>query len=125
MKILGKNVFIGNLCLCTKYTTEIIEEFEDGTYMTRTKFSGKPIKENLVLIQDKHGYFLDIHETESLGTLAVSMYGAATRWTNRPLKCEDIYIDNLENYFSLEDQENEFTIKELLQIVKNDNNFSY
>lgn len=92
--------------------------------MTRNKFSGKPIKENLVLIKDKHGYFLDIYETETLGSLAASMYGAAQRWTGRPLKCEDIYIDNLENYFSLDEQEKEFTIRKLLQIVKNDQHYN-
>jgi len=124
MKINGKNIFIGDLCICTKYSTEIIEEFEDGTYMTRNKFEGKPIKENIVYIKDKHGYFLELQETETLGALAVAMYGAAQRWTSKPLKCEDIYVGNLKHYFSQNELDKEFSLNQLHEIVQKNNDLN-
>lgn len=118
MKIYGKQVFIGTKKLCTEYTSKIIGGSSDchiGSY----EYKGTPLESNVIFIQDKYGYYVDINDIDGGGFLALHCYGAALRYKNHPNDAADIYVDELKPYLPTYDQEKLFEVKNLIYSLKN------
>lgn len=116
MRILGKNVYIGNKCLCIEYTSRITGNYGD-TKVGKKSHKSNIIEKNVLFIKDKEGYFVDIRDTEGLGAIAIKMFGAAPRWKTSPHDAGDEYVE-VKPYFPLCDQDIKFDLKELLEMSK-------
>lgn len=117
MKIYGKQVFVGTKKLCTEYTSKIIGGFSD-CYVGSKEYKGEPLETNVIFIQDKNGYYVDLEDAKSFPTLSLICFGAAHRWKNSPNRAGDEYIDNIKPYFdSKVNQEKLFDVKTLLKIL--------
>lgn len=116
MKILGKDVYIGNLCICTEYTSHIIGDFKD-IHIGEKSHKGKVLEKDILFIKDKNGMYVDARDTAGIGSLAIKVYGAATRYTRTPHEAGDQYIA-VSHYFNESQFDDQFDIKELLNIAK-------
>ena len=119
MKIYGKQVFIGSKKLCTEYTSKIIGRFSDcsvGNY----EFKGEDIEKDIIFIQDKKGYLINIKDIEGTGFLALNCYGAATRYKSEPNYAGEYYIGDLKPYMSEAEQEILFDLKTLITTLKSE-----
>ena len=115
MKILGKDVFIGNKCVCTEFTSKILGDLNDKRVGEKSH-EGKIVERDIMFVKDKSGYYVDIRDTEGLGAFALKFFGAAPRWITNPYKAGDEYIE-IKPYFSKSAQEDKFTLEELLEIA--------
>ena len=118
MKIYGKQVYVGTKKICTEYTSKLIGGTED-LHIGTNDYKGTPIEENLIFIQDKHGYFVDINSIDGNGFLALNIYGAVQRYTQSPHRAGDVYVDNLKKYLPIYDHETLYDVKELVERLKN------
>lgn len=117
MKILGKNVYIGNICICTEFTSQIMGDLKD-IQIGEKSHKCKVLDENVLFVKDANGLYVDVRETEKIGGFAIRVFGAATRYKQTPLKAGDYYID-AKHYFN-DTQSNElYDLKELLHIAQN------
>lgn len=116
MKILGKNVYIGNLLICTEYTSRIIGGFED-CHVGEKSHVGEILEKNVLFIQDKNGLFVKVQDTEGLGSIALKVFGAAPRYKTSPHDAGDQYIE-IKHYFEQIDYKTKYDLKELLEISK-------
>ncbi len=109
MKVLEKNVFLGTKKICVEYTSKL-----NGP----SNFKGELLEQNIIFIKDKHGYYIDVRDTEGLTFLALTMYGAAKRWKTSPNTIGDEYIDDIKPYFNNLNESKEVDIKTLINIAK-------
>ena len=115
MKILGKNVYIGKKCICTEFTREV-DDLE--TLHTHEKsHKGVVFEENILFIKDKTNNFVDVNEIASIGTIALKVYGAATRWSPSPQKAGSKYIE-AKPYFCENEQDSIFELKYLISVAR-------
>lgn len=117
MKILGKNVYIGNKCLCTEYTSKIYHSHED-TYIGEKSHERDIIAKNILFVKDKDGYYVDIHDTEGIGSIAIKVFGAAPRWRTSPHDAGDEFVE-VKPYFDETYFEMKFDLKELIEMSNN------
>ena len=117
MKILGKNVYIGNICICTEYTSQIISDL-DEIYIGEKSHEGKILEKDVLFIKDAHGLYVDARDTEGIGSLAIRAYGAAKRFKRAPHNAGDCYID-VKHYYSKAQFQDQFNLKDLLTVAKN------
>ena len=118
MKVYGKQVFVGSKKLCIEYTSKIIGGFSD-CYVGSSEFKGEEIENNVIFIQDKHGYFVDINDISGSGFISLNVYGAVPRFTKSPNKAGDMFVDDLKNYLPLNDHETLYEVKDLIHTLKN------
>lgn len=116
MKILGKNVYIGNICICTEYTSQLIGDFRD-IHVGEKSHKGQILEENILFIKDANGLYVDARDTEGIGSLAIKMYGGARRYKRTPHEAGDQYI-TVKHYFNEAQSSVEYPLKELLLIAK-------
>ena len=123
MKIYGKQVLIGSKKLCIEYTSKIFGGFSDS-YLNSIEFKGSTLEDNIIFIQDKHGYLIDIRDITGNGFLALNLYGGAVRYRTKPYEAGDHYVADLRPYMSDLDQETLFDLKTLIQELKDENSIS-
>lgn len=115
MKVYGKNIYSGNLKLCTTYThTSSIEPmYEKSTY------SGKVLAKDILFIQDHDGNFIDVRDLEGFGSVAYSVFDSATRYTVEPTKAGEAYVCNITKLFDSNKDFEKYTLKEIISMANN------
>ena len=119
MKILGKNVIVATNKICIEYTSKIADEI-NGSIVSSFDYKGKTLKQNIIYIKDKNGYYVALEDLKSFPTLSLICYGAAQRWKSSPHHVGDVYIDDIKPYFSKLNQETLYDLKTLVKILEID-----
>lgn len=111
MKISFKDVVTGNICVCTQQT-ETLDEDD----MIVTDFNSRICEQNIIFIKDKFGSYVRFDDVAQMGSLALSLYGAAQRLKPAPQKIKDKFVANLTPLFP--DATNEMvSVKEVIKSV--------
>lgn len=123
MKILGKNVFIGNLRICTELISKaVLDDNNKYTGDNKVEYKSKIVAENVVYLLDHLGSYVDIRDTEGMERLAMMVYGAAPRFHTAPTKPGEEFVADLKPYFDEKDFEKPFKIHDILEEVKQHSN---
>jgi len=118
MKIYGKQVFIGTKKICVECISKLVAGTED-MHVGSKEYKGAIKENNVIFIQDKYGYFVDINDIKGSGFLELKIYGAVARYTQSPHRIGDVYVDNLKNYLPKHEHETLYDVKELVERLKN------
>ena len=113
MKILGKNVVVATKKICMEYTSKISGGFSD-CLIGSCDYKGSDLEKNVIFVQDKKGYYVELEDLKSFPNLSLICYGAARRWKTLPNRAGDEYIDDIKPYFAKYDQETLYDIKTLI-----------
>ena len=116
MKIYGKQVFVGSKKICVDYSYKIIGDISEP--IETVEFFGKEIEKDIIFLQDKSGYFIDINDIYGSGFLAMHCYGAVKRFKKFPKHTGDEYIADLKPYFTENLWQEKFDLKDLIESIK-------
>lgn len=118
MKISGKDVYIGNILVCTEYTSKVIGKWPDSQIGEKSH-EGDIIEQNILFIKDKNNFFVKVTDTQGFGSIALKIYGAAQRYTTTPHNAGHLYVE-VKPYFHKNDNQ-KYYLKDLVEIAKNIN----
>lgn len=111
MKISLKNIIIGDIYMCSQLTENV-----DTNNEIVTTYNSKPCEENAILVKDKFDTYFRFEDFEDMGSLALSLYGAAFRFPSKPKAIKQKFVANTRPLFP-DATDEKFSSKEIITIV--------
>jgi len=94
MKTSLKNVVIGDISICTDKLEHLGNDDE-----IISSYRSKACEKDVVLVKDNFGSYVRFEDVEDMGSLALSLYGATTRYKSAPKSLKDKFVSNTRSLF--------------------------